>query len=173
MQSDVPPSEKIYGHLIKLCEGDIATKAWETLPEQIPAYHITLVEMADELKQRLKIAYVDDHYWNKVLDLVKEAPQIIPDGASEPPNNVLGRHGLRFVYRQGLIYYISGDGKERLCIPEAIEQDIFQIAYDQTHHGGFHRTYDRIAPSVYIRQLSKRLRTYIAYCPECQLNQTK
>jgi len=80
--------------------------------------------MADELEQRLKEAYVSDHYWNKIIDMVKETSRI-NSTADEPPNNLLGIHDLRFVNREGLIYYTSGDGKERLCIPEAIEQEIF------------------------------------------------
>ena len=41
------------------------------------------------------------------------------------------------------------------------------------NHAGFHQTYDRIANSLYIKQLISHLRTYISHCSECQLNQTK
>lgn len=37
---------------------------------------------------------------------------------------------------------------------------------------GFHRTYEIVAASFYIRQLSESLTTYIKHCPKCQLDQT-
>ena len=81
--------------------------------------------------------------------------------------------GIRFKLREGLVYYTSGEGRERLCIPSAMEQEVFRIAHDLSSHSGFHRIYDRLANSVYIRQLIKRLKIYIEHCSECQLNQIK
>lgn len=82
--------------------------------------------------------------------------------------------GLHFKVRDGLIYYTNfNNGRERLCVPNALEKDIFQLAHDQQYHGGYHRTYKRIVASLYICHLQQHLRTYIQYCPECQLNQTQ
>ena len=84
------------------------------------------------------------------------------------------RIGLRFRLRNDLIYYTNfDDGRERLYVPEALEHNIFKLAHNEQHHGGFHRTYDRIAASIYIRYLAKHLRVYIEHCPAYQLNQTK
>ena len=237
LQADVAATEKVgvleslYGSPIELCDGDLATAT----PQPSPVYHITLVEMADEFKIRLKKAYSQDEHWRKILAMLKpvarsapsspETPRAAtassepldeasnsretrnspvasnpPDASNSPetrnspaasnppeasnspdePETVTApseddstRPGLRFRLRQGLIYFTAGDGRERLCVPASMEQEVFQLAHDQTHHGGFHRTYDRITSSVYIRQLTKRLKAYIAHCPECQLNQTK
>ena len=81
--------------------------------------------------------------------------------------------GFRFRKRQGLIYLTGAEGRERLCIPQKIQQEVFQMAHDNNFHSGFHRTYDRIAPSIFIKNLSKHLRIYIEHCPSCQLNQTR
>ena len=218
LQADVATAEKVgvlealYGSPIELCDGDVATETLEIL-----VHHITLVEMVDDFKDRLRKAYQDEPHWAKILAMVKpksdakdgdnpppatgdNLPSLAMDVANLPPvaedvgaspstatsaatgaaavpeaggDASSSRPGLRFKYRNGLIYFTAGDGRDRLCIPALLEQEIFQLAHDQTHHGGFHRTYDRIAPSVYIHQLAKRLRTYISHCPECQLNQTK
>ena len=54
-----------------------------------------------------------------------------------------------------------------------MKQEIFKIAHDLSNHDDFHRIYDRIVNSMYFKQLTKRLRNYIKYCSECQLNQIK
>lgn len=81
---------------------------------------------------------------------------------------------LRFKLRDELIYYTNFDDKrERLCILNALEKEIFELAHDRQHHEGYHRTYDRIASFIYLRHLSKHLRIYIDYCSKCELNQIK
>lgn len=109
-----------------------------------------------------------------------EAPQQVQESAATPEHAPESddlsnrRLGLRFKLRDGLIYYTNfDDGRERLCIPNALEKEIFELAHDRQHHGGFHRTYDRIVGSIYMRHLAKHLRTYIDHCPECELSQTK
>ena len=160
-------------------------------------YYVTLVEMSDDFKDRLKKAYQEDAHWKKILAILQpgttaqpnttaapDEPPLTsgqpppPDASAEPP---LQRPptvpesqspGIRFKLREGLVYYTSGDGRERLCIPEAMEGEVFRIVHDLANHGGFHRTYDRLSSSVYIRQLVKRLRNYIMHCLECQIFQT-
>ena len=80
---------------------------------------------------------------------------------------------IRFKHRNDLIYYIIENGRERLCVFNFMKQKIFIMIYDFIHHDDFHRTYDKIAPSIYIRHLFKYFRIYIAHCPNCQLNQIK
>ena len=40
-------------------------------------------------------------------------------------------------------------------------------------HEGFHRTYNQILNSIYMKNLVQCLHLYISHCPDCQLNQTK
>ena len=128
--------------------------------DPLPVYHTTLVEMSDDFKKRLIDAYQKDPQWIKILDLLK---------SDELPT------GFRFRKHKDLVYITTLDhvGKQRLCIPHSMQREVFQMAHDQNFHAGFHTTYARISPSVYIKGLSKQLQTYLKHCPECQLNQTK
>ena len=46
---------------------------------------------------------------------------------------------LHFVLRKSLIYYTNfDDGRERLYVPKALEKEVFELAHDYQHHGGFH-----------------------------------
>ena len=146
--------ESLYGTSIQL-ESEATTP-----PDPLPVYHTTLVEMSDDFKKRLIDAYQKDPQWIKILDLLKSEEL--------PP-------GLRFRKHRELIYITTLDhaGKQRLCIPESMQQEVFRLAHDGNFHAGFHTTYARISPSVYIKGLSKHLQTYLKHCPECQLNQTK
>ena len=71
------------------------------------------------------------------------------------------------------LLFFTVEEQHKLCISKSIKQKIFKIAHDQIYHDEFHRTYDRLRYSVYIRHLIKRLWVYINHCFECQLNQTK
>ena len=139
----------------------------EDFHEPAMAYHITLVEMSDSFKERLVKAYQEDDQWRKILTLLeKETTDVADDEAK--------RIGLRFKLRNGLIYYTNfNDGRERICVPNSLEKHIFELAHNRQHHGGFHRSYDRIATSIYMRHLTKNLQSYIEHCPDCQLNQTR
>ena len=46
------------------------------------------------------------------------------------------------------------------------------MAHDEHHHAGFHRAYNSITSSLYIRNLSRRLKQYITHCPKCLHYQT-
>ena len=145
-------------------------EAFNKHQDQGTAFHVTLVEMSESFKQRLVKEYKKDDQWSKLLTMLKRLAQ------GQPPENEYQEKkiGLRFKLRGGLIYYTNfEDGRERLCVPNALEGEIFQLAHDRQYHGGFHRSYERIVASIYLRHLAKNLRAYIEHCPECQLNQTK
>lgn len=79
---------------------------------------------------------------------------------------------IRFHYYEDLLYYIdnNGDDYERLCISKFMKFEIFKQVHDYMHHDEFHRTYNRLYYSIYVRNIIKHLRNYIAHCLECQLN---
>ena len=161
-QTDVSAANKadildcLYGTTISLSSAE-----QNALLPEVFAYHSTLIKMTDDFKKRLAEAYINDEQWNKALEILKE------DDDKDLPE------GFRFRKREGLIYLTGGEGRERLCIPQALQQEVFRMAHDNNFHRGYHRTYDRIAPSIFIRNLSKHLRVYIEHCPSCQLNQTR
>lgn len=111
---------------------------------------------------------------NKILEASNVALLADSEKTNSRDSNSLWieKRGIRFRLRDDLIYYVNGEGRERLCIPESLEAEIFRIAYNLANHSGFYRTYNRLASLVYIRQLVKRLRRYIAYCLDCQVFQT-
>ena len=49
----------------------------------------------------------------------------------------------------------------------------FELAHDRQSHEVFHKIYDKIVTSMYMRKFNRHLQQYIAHCPDCQLNQTK
>lgn len=131
------------------------------LNDSFDIYHTTLVEMSDDFKARLKTTYRNNKHWTRVLKIIFNL-------------NDSTREDLRFKLRDELIYYINElNERERLCISKAMRKKIFQLTHDEQSHEEFHRTYDRLIASMYIRKLSRRLQKYIRYCSECQVNQTK
>jgi hypothetical protein len=43
--------------------------------------------------------------------------------------------GLQFFERHGLLYFRDfEDGRDRLCIPIAMEKEVFEHAHDNHHH---------------------------------------
>ena len=146
--------------LSRLLQSKIDRSEDESL-ENLYAFHVALVELSDAFKDELRTEYEKDNHWRKVLNLLED----YPDGHKLP--------GIKFHRTNDLIYYADEeDGRDRLCIPNSLEKQIFEMAHDNHHHSGFHRTYVRVTASTYIRRLSKHLKMYILHCPDCQQNQT-
>ena len=152
------------------------------------SYYVTLVEILDNFKSRLIATYANDQQQNKVLNILQrvirnasqestaqeEAPTAIITSQSADDDATTRHIRLRFKLRDGLIFYTNfNDGRERLCIPNTLKKEVFELAHNRQHHRGFHRTYDRIVSSIFIRHLTSHLRTYIDHYPEYKLNQTK
>ena len=98
-------------------------------------------------------------------------PVIIVDIPSKFDDFSNSRLGLHFKLRDELLYYTNFDDEcERLCIFNAFEQEIFELAHDRQHHKSFYKSYDRIVNFIYIRYLFKYLRTYINHCSNCVFN---
>lgn len=130
--------------------------------EDIFVYHTSIIQMTETFKAELLTAYETDPHWLKIKDM-------IPDDSVEDT-----KPGVQFVKRQDLIYHIDPlDSRLRLCIPKALEGDVFAMAHDQHAHAGFHRSYERIRSCYYIRKMTKHLHRYIYHCQACQLTQTK
>lgn len=115
----------------------------------------SLVEMSTDFRQRLAKALKEDDVWAGVLR------------QAETPSDNKGAH---FVSKDGLLYHISD--RSRLVIPRSLEGEIFALAH-QPHHAGFHRTYGHISESLYVKNLSSRLRKFLEHCPKCLLFQTR
>ena len=81
---------------------------------------------------------------------------------------------LHFAYQNDLIYYIDNINEhECLCILICFKKKIFKFIYDQQHYDRFHHIYNWIFSSLFLCHLIRQLKTYILYCSECKINQTK
>ena len=179
--------DALYDYIVDLKNHESRTVTIQNLSAIF--YHVTLIEISNNFKQRFKDAYVVNKHWKKMLKVItsRQRPSAVsevigerqPSDAEEistPPSTKIEKslRGIRFRLKDELVYYISKTKKkDRLCISAFMKQKIFRVVYDLNSHSGFHRIYDRLINSVYIRQLTKRLTTYIDYCSECQLNQIK
>ena len=139
--------------------------------DEVLAYNLTLVEMSKEFRAKLILGYQEDKKWSKILDaLVARKVQLLE---KQEPVECVKLPNIQFLLRDEIIYYQDEfNERERLCIPKKAEQKIFELAHDNHSHAGFHRSYERIVETYYMRHLTRRLKRYIVHCPECQLNQT-
>ena len=53
---------------------------------------------------------------------------------------------------------------------KSLVDKIFAFAHDRLKHVDFHKIYDKIVTSFFVRKLFKRLQVYVAYCSQYQLN---
>ena len=137
--------------------------------EELLMYNYTLVKLADDFKAQLKEAYQKDKQWNRVLWILG-ACEDVQDMDHESEHQV---PRIDFCIEGDLIYHVSLSGKQRLCIPKDLKQEIFQLAHDKHSHSGFYWTYEHIAEALYIQHLSRQLKKYIKHCQVCQVFQTK
>ncbi len=81
----------------------------ETTLEIPSTFYITLVEISNDFKTRLKEGYTKNKYQRKILNI------LTTDGIEDNPQ------GLRFRLRGDLVYFVNKeDGKERLYILKAL-----------------------------------------------------
>ena len=55
---------------------------------------------------------------------------------------------------------------------DGLIKQVFQLAYDELGHPGYHRAHEQLTQGLYIRWLSTQLHEYLRHCPVCQLHQT-
>jgi len=71
----------------------------------------------------------------------------------------------------GLIFFNDTSGRHCLCIPTTMQQDIIDEIHGTvtgTAHGGFERTYGRIANGFYWPKMVKDIRQFVSTCIICQ-----
>lgn len=134
-------------------------------------YLSTHVQMSSAFRARLVEGYAKDPRWAKIIKILDEkasAERRFSDGEVAKLPFVRGSNG-----DNELIFHVNKfTGLKRLCIPEPLVKDIFDIAHNEGHLG-FERCYEVIVRSWYIYGLTRRLRDYIRYCPQCLVFQTR
>jgi hypothetical protein len=64
-----------------------------------------------------------------------------------------------------LMYCIRG-GEDRLCIPAALHQKVFELGHDSRAHPGIERTYSFLRPYVFLIGMQKMLKKDSMYIAE-------
>ncbi|KAH4258570.1 hypothetical protein HBI04_146040 [Parastagonospora nodorum] len=150
---------------------------WENLDVEDIGYtqvfNTALVALTDDFKERLRTEIRADWHFKKVIELLQQdAPPTDDTDPAQRMSKTL--RGIDFRLRDGLLYHINQiDQSERLCVPKAMMKEVFNVAHDQNFHAGYHRTYDRIRSTMFIRSLAPQLKKYIRYCGPCLVNRTE
>ena len=131
------------------------------LTEYAPVYPATLVEMNEAFRTRLLEAYNAEPQWDRIQTMISD-------------NDLLGENAVKLPYRlvQKLIYFDDPEQGLRLCIPQGLTKEVFQLAHDELGHPGYACMHERLTQGLYIYNLLKQLHDFIRHCPQCQLNQT-
>ena len=143
---------------------------------EISVYHITLVEMTDSFKTRLKDEYLKNKRWKRILELLlsSKSVELTTVNSDDTTNSDYRLEDLQFRLRNDLIYYVEFvNEREQLCIFRSMTKEVFELTHDRQSHVKYHRIYANLASSIYIRKMSSRLQKYIQHCSQCQLNSTK
>jgi hypothetical protein len=111
--------------------------------------------MSTSTRELIRVRYNVEQKWHRILTM------LIKDDIALP----------NFTLKDGLIYY-QQDGKDRLCMPQSMEKKVFYDVHDWQTYAGLHRTFKRIAETLYFHNLAKKLRRYVRKCFICLTHQT-
>ena len=126
----------------------------------IRCFPVSLVEMSPSFRQRLQDGYQEPR-WSRVRRLIQENAEL-DDNAAKIPYRII----------DDLLYFDDDERGLRLCIPSAIEAEVFKLAHDEQGHPGYARTHERLTQGLYIFGMPAKLHEFIRHCPHCQRNQT-
>ena len=107
--------KSLYDHFIDLLDVDFVTYT-----SNLSIYHIILIEMNDEFKQKLKQIYQIDEYWFVILIIIRS--KISKTKKSTSLENTT--RDIRFNHRDKLLYFIVENEQKRFCIFEIIKKKI-------------------------------------------------
>lgn len=134
----------------------------------------SLVEISDEFKAEIRAQLHKDKQWKDIIILIQKQQNLDRQAQEHNHSDPAFAKVIRFRYEDELLFFVDpSDDRWRLCIPQAMEKQIFNLIYDQHFHFGMHKSYQRIIASMFIRKLRKKLRDYNNHCPTCQTHQTK
>ena len=113
----------------------------------------------DDLAQFVEGYHQDSHY-RQVLDAIRSEPDV-----TRPtyPQYTLDDDGL--------IRFDDARGCSRICVPANIRNAIMADIHDRpgnAAHGGYHKTYNRIAATYYWPRMARDIKKYSQTCDICQ-----
>ena len=156
--------KSLYDHFIDLLNVDFITYI-----SNLSIYHIILIEINDEFKQKFKQIFLIDKYWFVILIIIRSKTSKTKKLTSLENTT----RDIKFNHRDKLLYFIIKNKQKRFCIFEIIKKKIFKQIYDVTYYNEFMHIYDRLCYFIYCCWLIKYLKIYIIYCSNYQRNQTK
>ena len=124
-------------------------------------YPVAVVELSEESLTRIKAAYGEDTHCAQIMEQLEDNNHLREDGARLP-----------FLLRRGLIDFDDEELGRRLVTPTEFDQELFYEAHDNTGHPGYARTHERLAREFYIFNMAKKLKDFVAHCPDCQVRRT-
>ena len=118
---------------------------------------VSLLEVGEEVKSEIRVAYENDKFFTKILSKIK--------------SNSNDTQGSIFRQEDGLLYYTK-DQQPRLCIPRnnKIRTSLLQEAHDSASvgHGGVAKTYELLRRHYYWPNLYADVYAYVTSCKICQ-----
>ncbi len=76
-----------------------------------------------------------------------------------------------FLNDDGLIYFQDWRGGDRLCVPTVLRAELMREAHEgisEAAHGGFEKTYNRLATTHYWPRMSRDIKQFTGTCDICQ-----
>jgi hypothetical protein len=90
----------------------------------------------------------------------------------EATDNDFGKKYTQYpVQNNGLIYFEDWNRNHRLVVPESLRVDIMSEVHNtitEAAHGGYAKTYNRIAAIYYWPRMSRDIKKYVSTCDICQ-----
>jgi hypothetical protein len=132
--------------------------------DQIYAYVITLIEITENFRVKIKENYQLKLKWTNLMSMIQKLFK------RREINNE--RHTeIDFKLEDDLLYHVIS--RKRLCIFANCETEIFRLAHDQNNHVEHNKIYTTLAKQIYISKFSRKIRQYVKHCSICELNQIK
>lgn len=120
----------------------------------------TLVAISEEEISRFCTGYEQDVHFRDILaDLAQE----------DDWDNPKRRQYHRSV--EGLLYFIDWEGRTHLCVPKPLCTEILTEIHEllsYAAHGGFAKTYNRVASIYYWPRMSRDIKAFVSTCDVCQ-----
>lgn len=126
-----------------------------------------ILEPDKEFLDAVAEALPKDAHFKRILRILETQVALTADEESGP-NTVY--QSYRIDPEKHLLYMVSKDGPDRLCIPATLVKDMLKYAHDTHAHGGTHRTIDRLRSAVFFPRMRKAVQSYVDGCPACQLS---
>jgi transposase InsO family protein len=126
------------------------------------AFHILMIEVADDFKTAIATGYDTDRHWKPIIDAVRTNEKKGEGDRTELPYEI----------DDNLLYSTNHVGERRLVIPDNMVKEVFKQAHDESNHAAFKRAFEKLH-GLTMRRMRHQLEAYIRGCPQCATHQTR